>query len=102
MKQLLFDLVSGVSLLQSQNTVASSGNVACEPISEESHGKGIRTAQVKFQLVESCEINVGKPSGEQGPQASLETAHTFSPGGCRLSRPQLPPAPSHQVGFACC
>ena len=31
MKQLLLNLVSGVSLLQSQNTVAGSGNVACEP-----------------------------------------------------------------------
>lgn len=35
-------------------------------ISEESHGKGIRGAQVKFQLVESCEINVGKPDGNKG------------------------------------
>lgn len=44
-------------------------------ISEESHGKGIRAAQVKFQLGESCEINVGKPSGKKGALTSQETLH---------------------------
>lgn len=37
-----------------------------EAISEESHGKGIRTAQGKFQLGKECEINVGELSGKKG------------------------------------
>lgn len=45
-------------------------------ISEESPGKGIRAAQVKFQLGEWCEINVGKPSGKKGVLTSQETLHT--------------------------
>lgn len=44
--------------------------------SEESHGKGIRAAQVKRQLGESCEINVGKPSGNKGLLTTQGTLHT--------------------------
>lgn len=49
-------------------------------ISEESHGKGIRTAQVKFQPGESCEINVGKPRGNKGLLTSREILHASSQG----------------------
>lgn len=75
-------------------------------ISEESHGKWISAAQVKFQFGELCEINVGKPSGKKGLLTPRETMHASSTGagggGRRLGSPLLPLALSHQVGLACC
>lgn len=49
-------------------------------ISEESHGKGIRAAWVKFQLGKLYEINVGKTNGKKGLLSSRETVHASSQG----------------------